>query len=136
MNNYSKKEQAKNRKTWLKALKSGKYKKAKGQLRKEFKDGTGYCCLGVACELYRKAIGGEWEQNTSFSDRFGDNEYGVLPSDVKAWLGLNRREGNCENSVACGKKKEFKIDLVGINDNSRGFGKIIKVLEEGNIQIQ
>jgi hypothetical protein len=32
---------------WLKALRSGKYNQTKGQL----KDETGYCCLGVLCEV-------------------------------------------------------------------------------------
>jgi hypothetical protein len=30
---------------WIKALRSGKFKQAKGVLRR----GEGYCCLGVAC---------------------------------------------------------------------------------------
>jgi hypothetical protein len=38
---------------WIAALRSGKYKKETGQLRKN----EGYCCLGVLCDLQNK---GEW----------------------------------------------------------------------------
>jgi len=33
--------------TWVKALRSGKYKQTRGVLQ----DQDGYCCLGVACEV-------------------------------------------------------------------------------------
>ena len=32
---------------WVEALRSGKYKQTKGEL----KNGQGFCCLGVACEI-------------------------------------------------------------------------------------
>ena len=32
---------------WMKALRSGKYKQARGMLEKSY----GFCCLGVACEI-------------------------------------------------------------------------------------
>ena len=35
-------------KEWTKALRSGKYKQTKDTLQ----DKNGYCCLGVACELF------------------------------------------------------------------------------------
>jgi hypothetical protein len=35
-------------KTWTKALRSGKYKQTDGGLQDTF----GYCCLGVACDLF------------------------------------------------------------------------------------
>lgn len=34
---------------WVKALRSGKYRRAKGQLQ----SGRGYCCLGVLCRVAR-----------------------------------------------------------------------------------
>lgn len=33
---------------WINALRSGKYKQTQGSLQ----DAKGYCCLGVACELF------------------------------------------------------------------------------------
>ena len=38
---------------WVEALRSGKYKQAKGVLHKV---GGGYCCLGVLCDV----LGKEW----------------------------------------------------------------------------
>ena len=35
------------KKKWIKALRSGKYRRAQGQLRK----GRGFCCLGVLCHI-------------------------------------------------------------------------------------
>lgn len=45
---YTPEQQAANRKKWIEALESGKYKQTKSCLR-DFKDG--YCCLGVACDI-------------------------------------------------------------------------------------
>jgi len=53
------KAQAQVMKKWAKALRSGKYKQARGQLRKM----GGYCCLGVLCDVvapdgWGKCLGG------------------------------------------------------------------------------
>lgn len=39
-------------KTWVKALRSGKYSQTKKVLQSE----EGYCCLGVACTLFIKPV--------------------------------------------------------------------------------
>jgi hypothetical protein len=46
------KEQVENRKKWVQALRSGKYRQGSGTLRR-WVDGTetAYCCLGVACDV-------------------------------------------------------------------------------------
>ncbi len=43
---------------WLRALRSGKYK----QTRKQLKGPKGFCCLGVACEIAKPGI--DWETDT------------------------------------------------------------------------
>ena len=53
-NPYTKEEQAEHRSDWVKALRSGKYKRAVGQLHDA--DGN-YCVLGVACDISGL---GEW----------------------------------------------------------------------------
>lgn len=53
-------EQVKNRKRWVKALRSGKYTQERGYLR----IGRGYCCLGVLCDIQNK---GKWSLS---SDQF------------------------------------------------------------------
>ena len=38
------------KKIWVKALRSGKYKQTTTKLRDTF----GFCCLGVACDLFKE----------------------------------------------------------------------------------
>ncbi len=82
----------KNAKKWVKALLSGKYKQADGQLR----DGDKFCCLGVACDLYAKEHSGYiWE-----GEQF-EGEDTQLPPIVQSWLGLNTPAGGMDkNSVS------------------------------------
>jgi len=66
------------------ALLSGEYKQARGHLRKEDK----FCCLGVACDIYRKtAKEGKWEQDVDGVWRFL-GEYSTLPEVVYEWFGF------------------------------------------------
>ena len=39
---------------WLEALESGGYTQTQGYLH----DTIGWCCLGVACDVYQKQVGG------------------------------------------------------------------------------
>lgn len=63
---------------WVKALRGGKYKQDKSQLKTE----TGYCCLGVLCDLHAKEVGKEWD---SYFYCGSDAE---LPAEVSIWSGL------------------------------------------------
>ncbi len=73
----------KNATKWVKALRSGKYRKAIGQLKK----GRGFCCLGVACDLYLKEKGKKWERN--FLGKWtADGDASQLTKKIKNWLGL------------------------------------------------
>ena len=54
-------QQKENVKLWLAALRSGEYDQQQAVL----KNGFGYCCLGVACDVYRKQTGkGNWIDTT------------------------------------------------------------------------
>lgn len=89
-------------KLWIEALRSGAYEQARGALRLDAPDGgTTYCCLGVACEVYREATGnGRWLRTRSNSARFefwigegvgtpgGDEGYSVMPLLVAKWYDL------------------------------------------------
>lgn len=74
LNKYAKK--------WIKALRSGKYKQARGQLRV----GNAFCCLGVACDISHLGV---WE-DSNYLGKSVD-----LPSEVFVWLGM-RRNMNAE----------------------------------------
>lgn len=76
---------------WVKALRSGKYKQGRGQL----KDGNTFCCLGVLCDLFRKSkSNGEEEQWEN--DVFMGN-YTGLPSTVMEWAGLASEDPECRD---------------------------------------
>jgi hypothetical protein len=82
------------KKLWVEALRSGEFRQGKGALHPNHKNGGGYCCLGVLCELHRRETGeGKWQKNA-----WGDREYVVnghssdsdLPLPVMEWAGLTR----------------------------------------------
>lgn len=66
---------------WVDALRSGEYEQTTGRLR----DDAGFCCLGVACDLYGKEKNVAWEEDGVF---LGRND--LLPPAVREWLGLDR----------------------------------------------
>jgi len=61
------------KKKWVKALRSGDYEQATGVLY----NGTGFCCLGVACDI---GITGDWINKTPTWALMPDNAAG-LPED-------------------------------------------------------
>lgn len=72
---------------WIAALRSGTYKQGMGQL----KNGDAYCCLGVACDLYRKVTRkGRWEKDRCAETeafRLGSKGHAFnLPGFVADWL--------------------------------------------------
>lgn len=51
-------KQIRNVKKWIKALRSRKYKQGRGHLCRVQANGKeNYCCLGVACEIFKKEYG-------------------------------------------------------------------------------
>jgi hypothetical protein len=85
------KTQKRHIRSWVTALRSGRYKQTEGKLHDE----TGYCCLGVACDVYRKAAKRqsgkppEWvpSHDNSRLDFLGAT--GTLPDEVADWFGLS-----------------------------------------------
>lgn len=73
------------RKEWAKDLRSGEYTQITGQLRE--KD-NGRCCLGVACDTYKRLTGkGDWKQNTFVANE-DDSCSTELPSTVRDFFGF------------------------------------------------
>ena len=81
----------KNRRAWLRALRSGDYKQGRDQLRCDGK----YCCLGVACDI--SGIG-QWESRYGIGDKYYvvGEEYSdcVLTSQLLEWLGMTGQGQN------------------------------------------
>lgn len=70
---------------WVAALRGGEFTQTTGALH----DAMGYCCLGVACETFRRITGkGRWDSLYDFD--MGDYTVGdVLPEVVAGWLGVD-----------------------------------------------
>ncbi len=110
------------KKKWLKALRSGEYKKATGSL----KTTSGFCCLGVLSDLYIKehTTGrgkAEWvDRNGDIAfETKGESETGVLPSAVVRWAGL-KDDAPKVSFTGTGKDEDGQIGLINLNDD-KGF---------------
>lgn len=97
----------------VKALRSGEYKQIKNQLKSD----NGYCCLGVACDLFLKETDQSfWEGNT-----FGYSyERYILPQEVADFYGFRTR--NPSNLQG--------VNLSNKNDNGASFEEIANDIEE------
>lgn len=106
---------------WVAALRSGKYR----QTRMALKDRTGYCCLGVLCDLYAKELGMAWKA-TQLSERADQPRNFLadtaLPSaQVLIWSGLDT-----DRDVLIGGERESLYDH---NDHGRTFAEIADAVE-------
>lgn len=109
-----------NAKKWVAALRSGEYKQTTGHLR----DQKGFCCLGVACELYMKE-----NPDLLKVDRHGlyystvEAVFGVLSEPIMNWLGLREAAGIHETN-------EGPLSLTNYNDVKRlSFAAIANIIE-------
>jgi hypothetical protein len=117
---------------WVNALLSGEYKQGTGNL----KSGTGFCCLGVLCDLYAKEHNEDWETATTFVSLdeenpkphdywYFDGESEFLPTKVMKWAGLDRFDPDIElHDPVC------TFTLAELNDNGSTFGEIAKLIDE------
>ena len=109
-----------NAKRWVEALRSGEYDQANGALR----NGDGFCCLGVACDLARVELGTEWEESDDGAARLaGSSSFGYLPVGVQRWLGLASNDGSFWPG---GGGTET---LASLNDDGKTFSEIAAVIE-------
>lgn len=106
----------KNQLKWIKALRSGKYKQTKDHLR----DKHGYCCLGVACRVFKKELGLKETKGPGGVTAFGDWR-GSLPGNVEGHLGLRSNTGQPR-----GKGQ----NLAARNDDGWNFERIANFLEK------
>jgi len=113
-------------KKWVKALRSGEYKRAVTALCRENKNGyCSFCCLGVLIELYiqekNKILKTKIYWKTSYTGvlEFGGKN-GFLPEKVKNWAGMNTNNG----------VYSYKDTLAKDNDNGKSFKQIADVIEK------
>ena len=120
---------------WIGALRSGKYEQGSEKLRSV----SGYCCLGVLCDLYVKENNKEWNFNGYDEDGDEtnphpmdywcfDGEYEFLPQSVMDWAKLYLRnpilrvDDNDEMF-------EFNEEVSTLNDEGYSFSEIADLIE-------
>jgi hypothetical protein len=118
-----------NAKLWVDALRSGKYEQGTGVM----KDGEEFCCLGVACEVYRLETGtGQWNKIPHGQRRWATNTteeffgyWAILPPEVSNWLGIASHNVP-EDSVP---ENSSQADLYKMNDDGTSFAEIADYIE-------
>lgn len=103
--------------SWLRALRSGGYEQGTGKLREG--DSNAFCCLGVLCDLHRKAVGtSDWDYET-----YCDTD-SVLPREVMEWAGLSQN-----NPIV--RVDGDQLTLSELNDDREAnFDQIADVIEK------
>jgi hypothetical protein len=115
-----------NAQKWVAALRSGEFHQDKAQLQ----TANGYCCLGVACEVYQREVGGleirrpSWEEGVSYNDEFSS-----LPDVVKVWLGLQYADGDFTTSDSDNQT------LADLNDLGTSFDQIADIIESCPLEL-
>lgn len=113
------------KKRWTDALRSGEYDQTQGWLR----DKRGFCCLGVACEVFGPEVGLDVKPTTSaVKDHW---LYGNLSDNLPIELiGLLETDGYGT------LKKEIEFEggtyttLQGLNDAGMSFSEIADIIDE------
>lgn len=137
-------------KKWVRALRSKKYRQAKGVLKTKTKSGSvSHCCLGVLCELYqqerKKAKKPEMEvDDFSARDSGGlgvssgnrifefDGANTVLPDAVQAWAGMYDDAGCFRGDFRIeSRNKLYRYSgLAEMNDDGCRFSTIADTIEK------
>jgi hypothetical protein len=120
---------------WIDALRSGEYEQGSEKLRSV----SGYCCLGVLCDLYAQEHNTEWEfrgyEETNLQPKdywyFGEQSE-FLPEFVMDWAGV---KVNCpEVRVDINELDEeewfYYEGLADLNDSGYTFNDLSKLIEE------
>lgn len=97
---------------WLQALRSGEYEQEQGRL----KSSTGFCCLGVLCDIAAKSGVGKWGDFeflivTPLGDVV-DADSQVPPPTIRDWAGLS------ESNPVVDKERNLRIAILNDGDKS------------------
>lgn len=112
---------------WVEALRSGKYKQTtKGNL----KDDEGHCCLGVLCEMSKKA---KFSKNPNFNKCYKighSGNSGTLPIEVMNEFGLSNPDGMKASDTSLFIEGAEYLSLSSANDKGVPFNKLADWIEE------
>lgn len=131
---------------WVKALRSGDYKRGTGRLRGYVAPGSdrasrgyenggdqAFCCLGVLCNLHAQEHPKLAATQTDPYEYLGEEEF--LPSEVMEWAGMDTNDGvfyeeGEEVPIVIPKVGKFE-SLASLNDSNKvEFGRIADWIEK------
>jgi hypothetical protein len=113
------------RDAWVAALRSGEFTRTTGKLTRvdvgpdDAPDGTpvGYCCLGVLCELARRAgVPLTVSDDLALGVRWYDGVDDFLPVAVRDWAGLREADPAVDASVVTVAALDVSTDVAGLLD--------------------
>lgn len=116
---------------WVEALESGEYSRTEGVLH----DKNGYCCLGVACDIYAKTTLTQLKWSDTLEQVNGSESYGsvhgysfagegmILPPAVQSWLGLDEQNPSV-------RENGYNQCLAEMNDEGVEFSKLAELIRE------
>lgn len=121
---------------WIDALRSGKYEQGSEKLRSV----SGYCCLGVLCDLYAQEHNVEWE----FRGRGGtnlqpqdywyfDDQSEFLPKIVMNWAGLKTHNPSVRVDIEDNFDDDnsfYTDEIANVNDSGYTFMDLSKIIEQ------
>ena len=118
---------------WIEALESGAYEQTTGALRETNSDGgTGFCCLGVLCNLHAQTHPKIAAMQDHPAEYLGSDDF--APKEVMKWSGLKT---NNAKFMEFNPSKEYDADdncvksLVDLNDEDNyDFKQIAAVIRK------
>lgn len=119
---------------WIDALRSGNYEQGSEKLRSV----SGYCCLGVLCDLYAQEHDTQWEfrgnEETNLQPQdywYFDEQSEFLPYSVMDWAGLKTNNPNVRVYCSNGEDEDFYTDeIANVNDTGYTFMDLSKIIEQ------
>lgn len=121
---------------WIDALLSGKYEQGSEKLRSV----TGYCCLGVLCDLYSQEQNTEWEfrgnEETNLQPQdywYFEGESEFLPDSVREWAGMAFKNPQVRVDVSPEEDEDewfYHDEIANLNDSGYTFEELSKLIKE------
>lgn len=126
---YLSPEQRKNLQELVEALRSGEFKQGEGWLRAHTYGQLYYCCLGVACELYRRKVENapDWKshKDSSLEKYAYMHTASFLPEPVRKHFGFESEDPTLPHP----EESTFVATLTELNDGGWDFNEIADAIE-------
>jgi hypothetical protein len=116
---------------WINALRRGEY----AQIKRTLKSFSGFCCLGVLCDIHRKETGkGNWDFQSSNGEicyNIDARDYtAFLPKEVCEWAGIKEEDPRVLLSDEENPAEKNMSSLSSLNDSGTSFSEIADIIEE------